>query len=205
MNKNDQYNYAIFLIVIGWFAFYSYFLQNVIDAATAGTISILLIILPILFLEVGIKLLVAGTPYIRATVRSPNGSYTLRLFINPAPEKVHEGFASSVCSLKWPVTSPDFGKFDTVKLLYHGSWGETFLFKPGRAVWMEYEVGHPQTEDATFYTLLQNATITDHIDIIPTFWVKDASGHYPREMGLLPQAKPIPIETPKIPEKKKET
>ena len=203
MNRNDQYNYAIFLAVIGWFAFYKYFLQSVISETVAGAVSIMLIILPILFLEVGIKLLVAGTPYLRASVRSPTGGYVLRLFLETYQETMGEYYNSAFCGLKWPTTSPDFGKFDTVKLIYYGSWSDNFLFKPGRAVWMGYEVGHPQTEDAVLYTLLQNSTITDHTDLIPVFFVKDASGHYRREMGLIPEAKPQSTK-PTEPEKKVE-
>ena len=196
MNRNDMYNYLIFLAVIGWLAIYRFFLQNIIDETTAGTISIVLIIGPILFLEVGIKLLVAGTPYLRAIVRSPSGTYTMRLFLEEYPEITGDHYNSAVCSLKWPSSSPDFGEFDTIKLIYHGSWGDVFKFSPGRAVWKGYEIGHPQTENAVLFTLLQNATIIDHTDIIPTFFVKDASGHYTREMKLIPASKPQAKEKP---------
>ena len=96
----------------------------------------------------------------------------------------------------WPAKTPHHGKTDGLSIVYDGVWSKLINFRPGRSRYFDYEVNHPQTEQLILYEMMQECVDVDHFQEIPTYWLRDASGHYHDFMKLPPDKKKADKEDP---------
>lgn len=80
--------------------------------------------------------------------------------------------------LAFPVKHEYYGKLK--KVIFHHRYPreKRFNFDHGTCVYLGYSVDHPQVEHVTLYEYPRGSYDLDHVDPVPTFYVREASNDY---------------------------
>lgn len=198
MDRNDLIQMSFIVAMVAWSIIHKMFLTAYIDDITAQQIGLVILIAPMFILEIAIQHITGKYPYVRAIVRPDNK--VLRFYIKE--KQLIRGPIYNTMRIKtgWPVKTQHHGKTDGIRIIFKGIWTELIVFRPGRSRYFDYEVNHPQTEQIILYKMLQECVDVDHFQEVPTYFLRDATGHYNEFMKLpLDKKKPPKVEKPPEP------
>ena len=198
MDRNDLIQMSFIVAMVVWSIIHKMFLTSYIDDVTAQQIGLVILIAPMFILEIAIQHITGKYPYIRAIVRPSNK--VLRFYIKEKQRIPGEGSYDTMrIKTGWPVKPQHHDKTDLLRIVYKGVWSDLITFRPGRSRYFDYEVNHPQTEQIILYEMMRECVDVDHFLEVPTYFLRDATGHY-NDFMKLPLERKEPPKTEKPPE-----
>ena len=166
---------------------YMFFVQKVIEpnfpeaAPYAAGFGMFLIIFMVVLMEALAVIVTASYLFLDLTVRGPEGSYELPLWVNREKfrtEQVRPGYYVSDLTLAKDANHPELKKIKKVKIEHEGPWNERVDFARGWARLWEEEFKHANVAACTVYEKPRVTPSEEHLEPIPTFVLVEAPKDY---------------------------
>ena len=194
ISKGDLVQSIPLLAIFG----YMFFVQRVIEpnfpeaAPYAAAFGVLLIIVMVPLMEALALIATASYLFLALTVRGPEGSYTLDLWVNREKfrtEQVRPGYYVSTLPLAKNANHPELKKIKKIKIEHEETWNERFDFSRGLARLWEEEFKHANVAACTVYEKPRVTPSEDHLEPVPTFVLVEAPKDYYQVSSFLTKLK----------------